>query len=94
MALAVAGDMMLIGEGVSNPALVAWVGDVASERLRPVVMAGFVTAADLGAATGPLVGYALAASHGLRWAYAVCALLLLSALAVLLFVRRAGRAGR
>jgi MFS family permease len=83
--------LLSVGEGVSNPAVVAWVGDVAPERTRPVVMAGFVTAADLGAATGPLVGYALAAGHGLRWAYAVGALMLLSAVAVLALVRRAGR---
>ena len=83
--------LLPVGEGVSNPAPVAWVGDVAPERTRPVVMAGFVTAADLGAATGPLVGYALAASHGLRWAYAVGAPMLLSALVVLLLARRTGR---
>jgi MFS family permease len=47
------------------------------------VMGGLATAGDLGAALGPLVGYAMAGPMGLRSAYALCGALLVSALFLL-----------
>jgi MFS family permease len=50
-------------------------------------MGGLATAGDLGAALGPLVGYAMVETVGLRPAYALCGGLLLSALPLLAAVR-------
>jgi DHA1 family multidrug resistance protein-like MFS transporter len=80
--------LMAIGEGFIGPAVVVWTGDNAPPHLRGVVMGGLATTGDLGAAIGPLVGYALLETAGLRSAYALCVALMLSALLVLAFVRR------
>jgi DHA1 family multidrug resistance protein-like MFS transporter len=80
--------LMAIGEGFIGPAVVVWTGDNAPPHLRGVVMGGLATTGDLGAAIGPLVGYALLETAGLRPAYALCVALMLSALLVLAFVRR------
>jgi MFS family permease len=55
-------------------------------------MGGLATAGDLGAALGPLVGYGLLGTVGLRAAYALCAGLMLSALVPLAVVRAAAPA--
>ena len=81
--------LLAVGEGFSQPAVVVWTGDGTPSHLRGVVMGGLSTAGDLGAALGPLVGYALLETAGLRSAYALCAALTLSALLVLAFVRGA-----
>jgi len=78
-----------LGEGVLHPALAAWIGDATPPELRGVVMGGFATANDLGSATGPLVGYAIAAGLGFAWAYALCVALLATALVVLAAARYA-----
>jgi MFS family permease len=78
-----------VGEGFSQTAVVVWTGDGAPPHLRGVVMGGLSTAGDLGAALGPLVGYALLETSGLRSAYALCAALTVSALLVLALVRGA-----
>jgi len=84
----VAGVLLVaIGEGFSQPALVVWTGDGAPAHLRGVVMGGLSTAGDLGAALGPLVGYALLESAGIRSGYALCVALAVSALLMLGFVR-------
>jgi len=90
-ARAVVGGVLLvaIGEGALAPALTVWAGDGAPPHLRGVVMGGLATAGDLGAALGPLVGYAMVETAGLRSAYALCAGLLLSALLLLAGVRAA-----
>lgn len=75
--------LVAVGEGLLHPAVVVWTGDSAPPPLRGVVMGGLATAGDLGAALGPLVGYALLETLGLRAAYALCAGLLLSTLVVL-----------
>ncbi|HUF91392.1 MAG TPA: MFS transporter [Candidatus Limnocylindria bacterium] len=72
-----------LGEGIVLPPLTAWAGDLTPPSLRGVVMGGFATANDLGGAVGPLVGYAIGAAAGLRPAYALCAIVFLSALAAL-----------
>jgi DHA1 family multidrug resistance protein-like MFS transporter len=79
--------LMAIGEGFIGPAVVVWTGDNAPPHLRGVVMGGLATSGDLGAAIGPLVGYALLETAGLRSAYALCVALMVSALLVLAFVR-------
>jgi MFS transporter, DHA1 family, multidrug resistance protein len=79
--------LMAIGEGFIGPAVVVWSGDNAPPHLRGVIMGGLATSGDLGAAIGPLVGYALLETAGLRSAYALCVALMLSALLVLAFVR-------
>ena len=81
--------LLAVGEGFSQPAVVVWTGDGTPSHLRGVVMGGLSTAGDLGAALGPLVGYALLETAGLRSAYGLCAALTLSALLVLAFVRGA-----
>jgi MFS family permease len=88
---AVIGGVLLvaIGEGALSPALTVWAGDGAPPHLRGVVMGGLATAGDLGAALGPLVGYAMAETVGLRSAYALCGALLLTALLLLAAVRAA-----
>jgi MFS family permease len=79
--------LVAVGEGLLHPAVVVWTGDGAPPPLRGIVMGGLATAGDLGAALGPLVGYALFTSVGLRPAYGLCAVFLLSALLPLAFVR-------
>jgi MFS family permease len=86
--------LVAVGEGFSQPALVVWTGDGAPPHLRGVVMGGLSTAGDLGAALGPLVGYALLETSGLRVAYALCAVLAVSALLVLALVRGAAPAAQ
>ena len=91
--LVIAGVVLVaVGEGFSQPAVVVWTGDGAPPHLRGVVMGGLSTAGDLGAALGPLVGYALLGPAGLRSAYALCATLTVSALLVLALVRGAAPA--
>ena len=88
--LVIVGVVLLaVGEGFSQPAVVVWTSDGTPSHLRGVVMGGLSTAGDLGAALGPLVGYALLETAGLRSAYGLCAALTLSALLVLAFVRGA-----
>ena len=88
--LVIAGVVLAaVGEGCSQTAVVVWTGDGAPPHLRGVVMGGLSTAGDLGAALGPLVGYALLETSGLRSAYALCAALTVSALLVLALVRGA-----
>src|SRR5437867_567235 len=88
--LVIAGVVLAaVGEGFSQPAVVVWTGDCAPPHLRGVVMGGLSTAGDLGAALGPLVGYALLETAGLRSAYTLCAALIVSALLVLALVRGA-----
>ena len=54
-------------------------------------MGGYATANDLGGATGPIVGYAVATSLGLAWAYGLCVALMATAL-VALAIGQPGRA--
>lgn len=82
-AIAVGVVLTALGEGVLLPAITAWAGDLAPARMRGVVMGGLATANDLGGAVGPLVGYAIGAAAGLRPAYALCAVVFVSALAAL-----------
>jgi len=69
-----------IGEGVLHPSLAAWIGDRTPPELRGVVMGGYATANDLGGATGPIVGYAVAATLGFAWASGLCVALMATAL--------------
>ena len=95
LAVVVAGVVLAaVGEGFSQPAVVVWTGDGAPPHLRGVVMGGLSTAGDLGAALGPLVGYALLETSGLRSAYSLCAALTVSALLVLALVRGASPAAQ
>jgi MFS family permease len=95
VSLVIAGVMLVaLGEGFAQPALVVWTGDGAPAHLRGVVMGGLSTAGDLGSALGPLVAYALLEAGGLRSAYALCAVLAISALFVLTFVRGAAPAAQ
>lgn len=93
VAMVVAGVVLVsMGEGLLHPAVVVWTGDGAPAHRRGVVMGGLATAGDLGAALGPLVGYGLLGTVGLRAAYALCAGLMLSALVPLAVVRAAAPA--
>lgn len=72
-----------VGEAILHPALNAWIGDAAAPERRGAMMGGLATANDLGAAIGPVVAYALAASRGLGVAYGLCAVVTASAVAAL-----------
>ncbi len=76
-----------IGEGVLHPSLAAWIGDATPPELRGVVTGGYATANDLGGATGPIVGYAVATALGFAWAYGLCVALMATALVVLAAAR-------
>ncbi|OGK87654.1 MAG: hypothetical protein A2050_10505 [Candidatus Rokubacteria bacterium GWA2_73_35] len=87
----VAGVLLVaLGESVLLPALTAWAGDLTPPALRGAAMGGLAAANDLGGATGPLVGIALAGSAGLRAAYGLAALVALAALALAWLGRAAG----
>jgi MFS family permease len=83
VAMTAAVVLTAIGEGVTLPAVTAWAGDLTPVRLRGVVMGGLVTVNDFGGGAGALIGYAIGAVAGLRPAYALCALVFVSALAAL-----------
>jgi len=87
--------LVALGESVVLPALTAWAGDLTPPALRGAAMGGLAAANDLGGATGPLVGIALAGRVGLRGAYGLAALFALAALALALLGRSrgGGRAG-
>jgi MFS family permease len=72
--------LISFGEGMIHPPVAAWIGDATPPALRGVVMGSFAAVNDLGGALGPLVGYALAATAGLSWAYRLSAGLMLAAL--------------
>jgi MFS family permease len=76
-----------LANGVVVSPLTAWAGDLAPQERKGLTMGGFITAGDIGAASGPVLGYALAARWGLETVYMLCALLLLSAASLLLAVR-------
>ena len=85
--------LVALGESVLLPALTAWAGDLTPPEVRGAAMGGLAAANDLGGATGPLVGIALAGGAGLRAAYGLAALFALAAL-VLALVGRAAGGGR
>lgn len=82
-AMTAAVVLTAIGEGITLPAVTAWAGDLTPMRLRGVVMGGLVTVNDFGGGVGALVGYGIGAAAGLRPAYALCAVVFVSALAAL-----------
>ena len=87
----VAGVLLVaLGESVLLPALTAWAGDLTPPALRGAAMGGLAAANDLGGATGPLVGIALAGGAGLRAAYGLAALFALASLVLALLGHRAG----
>src|SRR3990170_3778931 len=87
----VAGVLLVaLGESVLLPALTAWAGDLTPPALRGAAMGGLAAANDLGGATGPLAGIALAGGAGLRAAYGLAALFALASLALALVGRAAG----
>lgn len=69
-----------IGAGALAATLAAVAGDAAKGERRGVMMGGLATAGDLGAALGPPLAFALAASLDLRWVYLFCAVVLASSL--------------
>ena len=83
VAMTAAVVLTAIGEGITLPAVTAWAGDLTPVRLRGIVMGGLVTVNDFGGGVGALVGYAIGAAAGLRPAYALCAVVFVSALAAL-----------
>jgi MFS family permease len=69
-----------LGAGALAVTLAAVAGDIAVGERRGMTMGGLATAGDLGAALGPPLAYALAASLDLRWVYLSCAVVLASGL--------------
>ena len=89
---AVAGVVLAsVGEGILQPSLTAWTGELAPPGVRGVIVGLYATANDLGGALGPLVGYALAGSLGLSSAYWLCAGLFGTGLVVLFAVAAPAR---
>jgi MFS family permease len=69
-----------LAAGALITVLAALVGDRARGKRQGVTMGGLATAGDIGAATGPLLAYALVVWLDLRWVYLLCAVVLVSAL--------------
>lgn len=88
--IAVGFLLAALASGVVLSPLTAWAGDLAPAERKGLAMGGFITAGDIGAASGPVLGYGLAARWGLEMVYLLCALLLLSAAGLLLAVRDKG----
>lgn len=76
-----------VGGGILAPALTAFVGDLTPVDREGVAMGTFATAGDVGSAAGPILAYALVTSFALAWVYALCSVLILTAVAVLYFSR-------
>ncbi len=72
--------MVSLAAGALITVLTALVGDRAKGNRQGVTMGGLATAGDIGAATGPLMAYALVVWLDLRWVYLFCAAVLASAL--------------
>jgi MFS family permease len=72
--------MVSLAAGALITVVAALVGDRAKGNRQGVTMGGLATAGDIGAATGPLVAYALVVWVDLRWVYLFCAAFLVSAL--------------
>ncbi|MDY7039317.1 MAG: MFS transporter [Chloroflexota bacterium] len=68
-----------IGDGVVFTTLAALAGDLVAGERQGVAVGLFATAGDIGAASGPMVGYLIAERWGLSWTYVACALLVGSA---------------
>jgi MFS family permease len=81
--IAIGVGLTAAGEGVSHPALVAWIGDAAPPDRRGTTMGMLATAHDLGAAIGPVIAYGLAATVGLGVAYTLAVAVMLSAVTAL-----------
>ncbi len=86
MSLSLLGDQLLYAVLPSRPGA-AGIGDATPPELRGVVTGGYATANDLGGATGPIVGYAVATALGFAWAYGLCVALMATALVVLAAAR-------
>jgi MFS family permease len=71
-----------VSAGATLAALTAHVGDRAPAGSEGAVMGAYATAGDMGSMAGPFVAFALAASVGLRWVYALCTLAFLLGLAL------------
>jgi len=84
--------LVALASGVILSSLMAWAGDLAPTGRKGLAIGGFITAGDIGAASGPFLGYVLAACWRLETVYMLCALLLLSAAGLLLAVRDKGQA--
>jgi MFS family permease len=90
--LAFAAVMLVaMGAGALIAVLAALVGDRVAGARPGVAMGALATAGDIGSATGPLLGYALAVRLDLRWVYLLCVMMLGIGLLIAL---RQGRAAR
>jgi len=72
-----------IGDGVVFTSLAALTGDLVAGEGQGMAVGFFATAGDIGAASGPVLGYLIAERWGLPWTYLLCALLIGSACAIL-----------
>jgi predicted MFS family arabinose efflux permease len=82
--------LMFMAGTALHVALNAVAGDVAPPGKRSMFLSLFVTCQDLGAATGPLLGYWIAPTFGLVWLYlcGTVVLLVASGLYLVTFSRR------
>ena len=76
-----------VGGGAAFTTLAALTGDLVTGEGQGVAIGLFATAGDIGAASGPMVGYLIAERWGLPWVYLTCALLIGSAGVILALVR-------
>lgn len=77
LALAASAVALFVASAAQRTSLEATAGDIAPPERRARSMSWFATAADLGAATGPLIGYWMAAGGHLAAAYTGGAVILL-----------------
>lgn len=76
----VALGLFALGRGLIPAPLVAWAGDMALAERRGQVMGGFLALGDLGSGLGPVLAYLIVDLWGVRWAYALGALIFAAAL--------------
>lgn len=72
-----------MGGGVVSTTLTALVGDLVAGKGQGMAIGLFTTAGDIGAASGPIVGYFIAARWDLSWTYLTCVLFIGSACVIL-----------
>ena len=72
----------------SKITLDASAGDLSSDLDKSEVMSRYATWTDLGAASGPIAGYALLSVLGIQWVYLFSALLVTSGLSFYILVNK------
>jgi MFS family permease len=79
--------LIAVGFGLVPSMLLAWMADLSDRRRGPLV-GGFQTMGDLGSGLAPLIAYPLVEWVGIRWVFAISAIVLAITIPLILLVRR------